>query len=226
MFKMINPLWDKPSDNTGGGKDAEDEEVIEEEDEGGEEESTEEEEDFEALLKAADPKLFEKYTTHTANLVSALRKEREKGKKATKAEKELAQYKKREEEAESKNKSELEIVQADLAREKTAREAAEARLKAKKDEGVIHEIAGKLDFNKASDATLFLDMGSLERDEEDELDPKDVETKLKALVKDRPYLVKKKDLGSGNDTGDNGRHMDTDPKTKKKIKASQPKLPI
>lgn len=231
MFKTHRLiLWAPPNDNNGGGeKDpSETEEDVEDEVDAEEEDGEEYETEFEAELAKNHPELLDKYREATGGLVSALQKERRGNKEGKDARKKVKEYEAKDEAAAREQRTKEENLQADLDAANARAAKAEAEAKKLKDEQVVTKIAGDLKFQTPSDALLYLNMGSVERDDEGKVVAGSVEKQLKAVLKDKPYLsVSEKDLGPGNLTAEEKlRELQKDPKKQKTYKKDQPKITI
>lgn len=222
-------LWAPPSENNSSGEEEPQEEDAAE-GEGTEEESSEEEQyetEFEANLAKNHPELLDEYRKATSGLVSALHKEREGNKSGKDAKKKVKEFEEKEAAAARDQRTKEENLQNDLDAATKRADDAEAELKKLKDENVISQVAGSLKFQAPEDAMLFIDMGSVERDDDGRVVEADVKKKLQAVLKDKPYLAESANLGPGNGTGgEGGRQLDKDPKKKKNYKANQPKITI
>jgi len=213
--------WDKEG---GGSNNTKEEETTENEEADAEAEATSEEEPgFEEWLEKEHPEIFGKYSTHTANLVSALRKEREANKGAKTKLKRLVELETADTERKKSEMDEITRLQTELEEQKAKSDSQATALQELKINHAVLSAAAQYEFEDPKDALRFVDRKEIGVDEDGEVTG--AEEAVKALVKKRGYLLKQK-LKEGNDGGSDDDSLDKDPKKKKKIKDAQPKIPI
>jgi hypothetical protein len=168
---------------------------------------------FDAFIETQSDEIKTLYSLHTADLKSALEKEREAAKDAKKTAKRLAELEAKEKERADAEKSEMDKLTEAKATAEAERESARKELKAERIKNAIIAEASKLSFADPADAYTLIDLAVIEIDDQGKISG--AAEAIKKLAEAKPYLLGKAKQGDGVGTPPKGPRKKEEPDAKR-----------